>query len=43
MTKTPEILAKEHTKWYVEHFSKIIEIVYTDAFIHGFKHGKNNK
>lgn len=37
--KTVEQLAKEHSRW----FSRAISTVYNDAFIHGYKHGKNKK
>jgi hypothetical protein len=35
-TSDAERLAQEHWKW----FSKVIERVYIDAFIHGWKHAK---
>ncbi len=36
---TPEQLADEHWKFIVKWF----EMIYKDAFIHGYKHGKEAK
>ena len=38
-----ELMAEKHGEWYARHFAKIVKIVYRDAFIHGFKHGKRGK
>jgi hypothetical protein len=37
-----EQMAEEHAEWYTKHFSKLIFTVYKDAFIHGYKHGKED-
>jgi len=36
-------IADEHATWYSENLSYIIKKVYHDAFLHGFKHGKEAK
>ena len=36
---TGEELAKEHWNW----LSKVLERIYIDAFIHGYKHAKEKK
>lgn len=36
MKKTKEQLAKEHADW----FARITKKVFYDAFIHGYKHGR---
>ena len=37
--KTAELLAEEHWAW----LQTILAKVYKDAFIHGYKHGKEKK
>ncbi len=37
--KLPEKLAEEHWAWLV----RLLELVYKDAFIHGYKHGLGSK
>ena len=32
--------AQNHAEWYAKHFSKIVLSVYKDAFIHGYKHAR---
>lgn len=41
-TSTAECLAQEHAAWYASHFAKVVELVYRDAFVHGFKHGRED-
>jgi hypothetical protein len=36
VTSDAEKLAKEHWAW----FSSVLEVIYTTAFIHGYKHGR---
>ena len=36
--KTPEELAEEHWEW----LQRLLERVYKDAFIHGYKHGRED-
>ena len=37
--KKAEQLAKEHWDW----LSKVLERIYVDAFIHGYKHAKERE
>ena len=39
--KEIEKLAEEHSEWYAKNFSELIKIAYKNAFMHGYKHGKN--
>lgn len=36
-------VAEEHAEWYANTFTEFIRKVYKDAFLHGFKHGEENK
>jgi len=36
-------VAEAHAKWYSENLQFIVEKVYKDAFLHGFKHGLEDK
>jgi len=34
-----EKLAKEHAEWFKKVFGNLIEVVFYEAFLHGYKHG----
>jgi hypothetical protein len=37
--KCPELLATEHWEWVVVW----LELIYKDAFVHGYKHGREDR
>ena len=34
-----EKLAKEHAEWFKTVFANFVEVVFYEAFLHGYKHG----
>ena len=41
--KDVEQMANEHAEWYARHIASLLELTYREAFIHGYKHGKNDR
>jgi len=36
-------MAEEHAKWYSEHFGAFAYQIFHDTFLHGYKHGEEDK